>query len=396
MKEANNNEVDLLLRALAGRRKTVPLPGREASASAQQVASDHLDADELNSFAEGVAPEGARARYMQHLADCDTCRGLVVSLTQASGVAARYEVPEESRGLTFWQQLSALFAQPVWRYAVPAMILTTVIGIGLLALRQPRPNDFVAQSEPQSSAPSAVSTNTGAALVPTAEPQPKTQNGAPSGSPQGEETKARGFLKDEKNLPSSREELTPETTAPKVAFKDSPASGAGIASTESRPTDTLASKAAAPPPTPISGYDKSSELEKLETAKREDQDRARDQEFRVQKDDIHGPNRSRSNTTAAPASAQRSPVNGRGGPSNQMNKQANEPEARTVMGRHFTREDGAWVVTAYESSQAMIRVRRGSDQYRALVADEPGIRAIAEQLDGVVIVVWKGRAYRLQ
>jgi len=396
MKEANNNEVDLLLRALAGRRGTVPLPGGTASAGVQQVASDHLDADELNSYAEGVAPEAARARYTRHLADCDTCRGLVVSLTQASGAVARYEVPELPRGLTFWQKLSALFSQPVWRYAVPAMILTTVIGIGLLALRQ-RPNDFVAQNESPSNAQPADRSGAGSVVAPTTGSATEANNTPTSATPTAEVRKERGSLEADKTKPSGHEESATGTNVPKEApAKDSAVAGGLITATESEPADRIESKAAAPAaPPPLAGYDKSAELAKAEPSKREDQDRARNEEFRVQKDDIHGPNRSRSNTTAAPASAQRSPVNGRGGPSNQMNKQANESEVRTVMGRHFTREDGAWVDTDYES-QAMIRVRRGSDQYRALVADEPGIRTIAEQLDGVVIVVWKGRAYRIQ
>ena len=78
------------------------------------------------------------------------------------------------------------------------------------------------------------------------------------------------------------------------------------------------------------------------------------------------------------------------------NKKAAEVETRSVMGRQFTREDDAWVDTAYQPSRATVRVARGSDQFRALVADEPGLRTIAEQLNGVVIVVWKSRAYRIQ
>jgi hypothetical protein len=39
---------------------------------------------------------------------------------------------------------------------------------------------------------------------------------------------------------------------------------------------------------------------------------------------------------------------------------------------------------------------RGSERFRALVADEPEIRQIAEQLSGEFIVVWKGRAYRIR
>jgi hypothetical protein len=31
-----------------------------------------------------------------------------------------------------------------------------------------------------------------------------------------------------------------------------------------------------------------------------------------------------------------------------------------------------------------------------LIADEPAIKTIADQLDGEIIVVWKSRTYRIQ
>jgi hypothetical protein len=43
-----------------------------------------------------------------------------------------------------------------------------------------------------------------------------------------------------------------------------------------------------------------------------------------------------------------------------------------------------------------VNLTRGSEQYRALVADEPAIKNIADQLDGEIVVVWKGRAYRIR
>jgi hypothetical protein len=76
-------------------------------------------------------------------------------------------------------------------------------------------------------------------------------------------------------------------------------------------------------------------------------------------------------------------------------KEEGAGEKRSVGGRQFRRQGGAWVDTAYNSSRAAINVHRGSEQYRALVADEPGIRHIADQLDGTVILVWKNRAYRI-
>jgi hypothetical protein len=69
-------------------------------------------------------------------------------------------------------------------------------------------------------------------------------------------------------------------------------------------------------------------------------------------------------------------------------------ERRSVSGKQFVSRDGAWIDVAYRS-QATTNIKRGSEQYRALIADEPGLRAIANQLSGEVIVVWKGRAYRI-
>ena len=100
MKQDKNNEIDLLLRSLArGERRESPLDMGKLSAREDGVLSDHLDADELNSFAEGVVPAPARARYIAHLADCESCRGFVINLTQASGAAARSETLEQQTGV---------------------------------------------------------------------------------------------------------------------------------------------------------------------------------------------------------------------------------------------------------------------------------------------------------
>ena len=69
---------------------------------------------------------------------------------------------------------------------------------------------------------------------------------------------------------------------------------------------------------------------------------------------------------------------------------------RDVSGRRFRRQGSAWVDTAYTSATATTNITRGSEQYRALVADEPELQRIVSQLSGEVIVLWKGRAYRFR
>jgi hypothetical protein len=71
-------------------------------------------------------------------------------------------------------------------------------------------------------------------------------------------------------------------------------------------------------------------------------------------------------------------------------------ETRTIAGRHFRKKDNVWIDSAYDSSRPIVTYTRGSEAYRSLTADEPAIKTIAEKLDGEVVVVWKGRTYRIK
>jgi len=80
----------------------------------------------------------------------------------------------------------------------------------------------------------------------------------------------------------------------------------------------------------------------------------------------------------------------------QLSKDGDDGVTRSAGGRQFRRQNGVWVDTAYDSGSAVVNIARGSEQYRSLVADEPGIKTIADQLAGPIIVVWKGRTYRIR
>src|SRR5215212_9161004 len=81
MKRPDNTEMDRLLRRQARL-------GGGAVRGAAGVGGGHMDADEMNAYAEGALPDGARSRYFAHLADCDSCRKLVTQLTLAATAAA--------------------------------------------------------------------------------------------------------------------------------------------------------------------------------------------------------------------------------------------------------------------------------------------------------------------
>ncbi len=378
MNEANKNEVDLLLRSFARGQ------GEGGSASA------HLDADELNSYAEGLVPAAARVRYTEHLADCPSCRGIVVGLTQAAGAVIHREAASESSKSSFWRSLSLFFSSPALRYAVPALVLTVIIGLGLIAFRQQRTSDFVAQNQPANAAASPQDETRPNAVIAPSPVESPTTFGAPArpNVEVGEVSKNKtADKKADAELP-----VPSEPTLAKAGRDDAAAPGSGVGMVAQSPPAAPA-KAAELPPSSVE-VRKLPDFAREPAERREEQERVASREEYKNKDDedIHGPNRARNAPLSATQRAADNMI--RGGPSANKNN-TNEVETRTVSGKRFTRGSAGWVDTEY-NSQSMTRLTRGSDQYRALVADEPGIRTIAERLDGVVIVVWKGRAYRIQ
>lgn len=390
MKHGNNNEVDLLLRSLARGRNGAAWQKEDG----ETVSSPHLDADELNSYAEGVSPESARARYTEHLARCESCRGIVVSLTQAAGTASRFETAEQ-KGAGFWQKISEFFSPKVLGFAVPALVLAAVIGISFLAYRKRSETQLVAQSERPASTSPTTQGNTDSKLNSAAQPQPTIQNGTTAVTTT-DRAKSGSVLHDDKQQ-AGREALKPDSAVAKAGpEKDSGQPVDTASAVAPRPYATEPKTEAAPPPAVMREAEKSAELAKEQPVGRAEQTRDQDEVSRAQSDDVHGPNRSRNNTSLPGNQRSAGIVGGRASSGMDKNKKAGEADTRAVMGRQFIREGGAWVDTAYDTSRATVRVTRGSDQFRALVADEPGLRTISEQLNGVVIVVWKNRAYRIQ
>jgi hypothetical protein len=65
---------------------------------------------------------------------------------------------------------------------------------------------------------------------------------------------------------------------------------------------------------------------------------------------------------------------------------------RTAGGKKFEFRDGIWYDTAY-TGQSKKDVKRGTEKYIRLDA---GLRNIADQIGGTVVVVWNGQAYKIK
>jgi hypothetical protein len=169
---------------------------------------------------------------------------------------------------------------------------------------------------------------------------------------------------------------------------DVPAAGAPKPSVDTREQQAKAEREERPQ-VRVAANEPPAEKSKSETVKVEDRKAAEDEPVRSAPAPTTGGSFSSGVAGLAQTKKQRDDAAG----TDKDNKNA---ETKTVAGRRFRKQDGVWVDTAYSSARNAVNVTRGSEQYRALIADEPGIKTIAEQLDGEIIVVWKGHTYRIR
>ena len=445
MNQNEQTQVDLLLRRYA-RRNAEAVRGAQASSSVEGNARGtessggaHLDADELNAYAEGALPQATRVRYMTHLADCDACRRNVTALTLAAGIpneTGKAAPSVETSHAHSWREwLALMFAPPVVRYGVPALALCLVITAALIATRSSRPDaaSFVVQNE-QSKTNASTSTdydhgasainqtatqNAPAVETPTAnKAETANANVAPSSTAPGGTLAPPPPAKPQTGViapanPASESKATADAPAPKDEDNvRPPATAQAERKSGEEALSELRSPASAPAPQqPLARVDKEEQAARLENSPAEKKrdvagNRAEPSVASVNKSAQAADDRADSSGGAAASGAMvkekpaRRPASSRGRAAtisvDGASETSNEVETRNAGGRRFRREGGAWIDTAYNSSRATINVARGSEQYRALVADEPAIGQIANQLGGTVVIVWKGRAYRIR
>lgn len=386
MKQETNNEMDLLLRRL-GRRQDVFAPDAE----------DHLDADELSAYAENVLPAKSRARYTEHLAECSRCREMVVQLSASAGVVIAAQADNVS-GASGWRKfLAGLFSPMVLKYAAPALALIVVAAIGVFVLRRDRANEYVSQIQPGQTK----STDTAEQRI---EPKQQPEAGALSDERKPAESAAN------KEVQSKDSSQQPATPAPQGTPADADQNAPIVKAPEAKPESQPAA-AEPPPPSPA-------KLDALSGEKRQqNEDATRKQEAEVKvaqaeeskkNFEIGGiskrgevPATARARTAKSKevgdvASAQGAAAPGQVRDGVDRDDKDSSAETRSVAGRRFRKQGGVWTDTAYDRSQAITTYARGSESYRSLIADEPSIKTIADQLDGEIIVVWKSRTYRIK
>ena len=389
MKEERTNEMDQLLRRL-GRRPDV-------SVSEGNGDVEHLDADELNAYAENVLPAAARSRYTAHLAECSRCRDLVVQLSSSAGVVpVTVKAPEPSALRKF---LASLFSPLVLRYAVPALGLIVVAAIGVFVLQKKQPVYEVAQNTEATASKPHAGVNTQEAestpkpfLDQSTQPQPAVRPEHQSGSPENKVAAAAPAeppppapAKGEVDSLAKKEQAQQPAVAETVTVVEPKSTtDARVEQAKNEPRDDAArTRSANGPP---AEKEKSAAAVNVEDRKQREETPSQPATSTTPLS-LGGLAKLKPGAAAAQAQKKRDEA---------ADKDKTDAPTKTVAGRRFRKQDGVWVDTAYDSVRNPVNLTRGSEQYRALIADEPEIKKIADELDGEIIVVWKGHTYRIK
>ena len=398
MKEAKNNEIDLMLRSLARRGQSTSAGHSLEDEPAVRQGQLHLDADELNSYAENALPAAARARYTEHLADCSTCRKIAAQLSLASGATLRPFSAEARKPWSLSGFLSAVFSAPVLRYAVPALSLIAIIAVALVINRQQSTQkELVARNEP--SGTSSLQENQ----------QPKLSDAGATSSEKSATSSDR--VKSDSGPTKTAAALDREQAKAEDKPRVDDSKTAKEPGRQEKSSDVAARPASAPSaaaePVPPKEQAANDVSETRDFGKQKSQPVVAGQAGGNKKEAEEPRNVDEvSASRAAPKKTENLPMAGRsvqgiastdsGRRSRSEKSDKDEAETRSVAGHRFRKEGGVWVDAAYDSSRPTVTLTRGSEQYRALVADEPAIHTIAEQLDGQIIIAWKGRTYKIR
>ncbi len=405
MKESRNKEIDLLLRSLAKQRSDSFL--REEEINGDSAPDQHLDADELNSYAEGVLTPATRSRYVLHLADCARCRAIASKLSSGSVLDSREDPIGLKAGPGLWQKLGMFFSPQLFRYAVPVVVIFAIVAASIIALKQQRQKELVAQIQSDTKAigepnerRKAEPENSQTAAY--ADGQSESVTTTPGKSSNGKRDADQGSADQKSQAGKAATGAGSASTETQVSTKESPKSST-TADAVSQPsyapetTTTSATKAQ------VTVADSEREKKKIARDQSDTINAAsqKTEDDKTRSKDTPAENRVDRLAPAARAVSGRTAEEARGEEAKQRGavtfakRPAEKGPTRTVAGRHFHREGDLWLDSAYQASLTMVNVTRGSEQYRALLADEPVIRAVANELEGEIIVVWKGKAYRI-
>lgn len=404
-----DKEMDSLLRQ-AGR------AGSEAAFSAAQNSKSesrnqqllHLDADEISLFAENLLSAERRASAMKHLADCPRCRSVLAQFAKINSEFPAQEAATVKTTAVSLPWYKNLFVFPKLGYAMGALALVFSGLIAFFVLQNSREtmNGSVAQIEKTESDSAELLSAPDAEMMANS-----NTNAAVASSVNSNMTSA--IL----STNTANASMTNTTAIPKNSLADGTSakavtSNANVAAESRGEVSARQVQSLPTAPTITQNLDlASSKKDKMEPppapakpAPRENNyqnDAATAGTARAQNEVTQNSvAQNQQNISPGAQSVRRAntPMSRSAGNSKEEAERSDQRKSRTVIesktagGKVFRFADGVWYDAAY-NNQRTVNVRRGSEEYKKLDAN---LRSIANQIGGVVVVVWKGNAYRVQ
>jgi len=382
-----DKEIDALLRQ-AAQGETV-FATADSKSKIQNPKSFHLDADEISAFAENALPEKTRAAYMTHLADCDRCRKIlsnVISLNAESESEVVYAEEKEIIPAPIpWYR--KLFAFPNLAYTLGALILV-FSGIAALTILQNSNNLRNAEvSQVSERMPNGKGMSSDGDAMPVESYSNSMMNSNMIMSNAASMNTASNSSASVSNFSIP---FAPAITANSNAsarkesdkdLKDEPKATAP----QKEPADSAKTDdsvpAGAPPPKPReNNYEVENEAQKQQPT----QNSIAQNQTNISPDSR--------NVQRLPSATLRAENKNKKIEESRNDTQEKSNETNTVGGKTFKRTNNAWYDSAYKG-QPTINITRGTKEYKKL---DSGLRGIAENLGGTVVIVWKEKAYRIQ
>lgn len=392
MESEFDREMDALLRQSA-RGETAPVDSKFEI----QDPKSHLDADQISLFAENALSEKTKAVYIEHFAGCDRCRKILSNVISLDAENSRETVyaPQKATIAATLPWYKRLFAVPNSAYATGALLLVFAGLAALMFLKSPNDSkntEIARQVEPiqKMSGPNAgggaqTSESNAAAMSNAASMSPNSaMSNLGAGATNAASATNRAAIS-ATNAAGSMSRGAPVSNSVSIANKQT-----------DKKNETAKSQAQSLAESVIAGNDKTASETggaSIDGQKNQVSDNARTRPAAETIEPDAPKPAAPMTTSSAPAEL---PVNGRTtsalGNSIKRKSKSAAPETRAAGGRTFKRENGVWYDSAY-GGQATTNVRRDSADYKKLAS---GLRSIAESLSGAIVVVFDGKAYRIQ
>lgn len=338
---------------------------------------NHLDADEISLFAEDALPINARTIAIEHFADCNRCRSILVDV--AAFNQADLEIPNVNvieKEASFLASFKNWFSLPQIGFAMGALTLLFVGIIGYIALKnnQQESAQLEEKSKVTSEAKSANMNQPVSNKIQNANAASSATNIVTANALSNTQiAKATNIAPNSVINSASKPVVSSSPSSPEAKSKREEKSVANAASgaTSSDLNDKVIAEAS--PKSLPENDTKNGDIQPSPAINNRTQDSIKDEEVTRSAPGLPTKKQASSNTETKLSGLS-----------------ANK--TRSIVGKTFRNEKGVWIDSAYKGG-TLKNVSKGTNDFKKL---DSGLRNIANNFTETVIVVWKTKAYQIQ